>query len=112
MLARAPRARHILRPIAGSQLKRQRKAGVRDEDGRIIAFPYMPRVADLPRDWRRKKERLPCRKRLVGRGADKRDRGPRLRKSARRFGQAANGAPPLRNQKFADSPLKGLDSNF
>jgi len=26
-------------------LKRQRKAGVRDEDGRIIAFPYMPRVA-------------------------------------------------------------------
>ena len=24
-----------------------------------------------------------------------------------RFGQAADGAPPLRNQKFADSPLEG-----
>jgi hypothetical protein len=38
--------------MAGSPLKRQRKAGVRDEDGRIIAFPYMPRVADLPPGWR------------------------------------------------------------
>jgi hypothetical protein len=38
--------------MAGSPLKRRRKAGVRDEDGRIIAFPYMPRVADLPPGWR------------------------------------------------------------
>jgi hypothetical protein len=38
--------------MAGSPLKRQRKLGVRDEDGSVIAFPYMPRVADLPRGWR------------------------------------------------------------
>jgi hypothetical protein len=38
--------------MAGSPLKRQRKVGVRVEDGGIIAFPYMPRVADLPREWR------------------------------------------------------------
>ena len=38
--------------MAGSPLKRQRKAGVRAEDGSIIAFPYMPRVADLPPGWR------------------------------------------------------------
>ena len=37
--------------MAGSPLKRQRKLGVRREDGSIIAFPYMPRVADLPRGW-------------------------------------------------------------
>jgi hypothetical protein len=38
--------------MAGSPLKRARKQGVRLEDGRIIAFPYMPRVADLPKGWR------------------------------------------------------------
>jgi hypothetical protein len=37
--------------MAGSPLKRQRKAGVRAADGSVIAFPYMPRVADLPRGW-------------------------------------------------------------
>src|SRR5262249_56392406 len=39
-------------PMAGSPLKRQRKHGVRREDGSVIAFPYMPRVADLPPGWR------------------------------------------------------------
>jgi hypothetical protein len=34
--------------MAGSPLGRQRKLGVRLEDGRVIAFPRMPRVADLP----------------------------------------------------------------
>jgi hypothetical protein len=38
--------------MAGSPLKRQRKQGVRLEDGRVIAFPYMPCVADLPPGWR------------------------------------------------------------
>jgi hypothetical protein len=38
--------------MAGSPLKRQRKAGVRNKDGSVIAFPYMPRVADLPSGWR------------------------------------------------------------
>jgi hypothetical protein len=38
--------------MAGSPLKRQRKLGVRAEDGSVIAFPYMPRTADLPRGWR------------------------------------------------------------
>jgi hypothetical protein len=38
--------------MAGSPLKRQRKLGIRADDGRIIAFPYMPRVADLPSGWR------------------------------------------------------------
>jgi hypothetical protein len=40
------------RAMAGSPLKRQRKAGVRTDNGSIIAFPRMPRVADLPRGWR------------------------------------------------------------
>jgi hypothetical protein len=31
---------------------RQRKFGVRAEDGSVIAFPYMPRVAELPPGWR------------------------------------------------------------
>jgi hypothetical protein len=35
-----------------SRLKRQRKAGIRADDGSVIAFPYMPRVADLPPGWR------------------------------------------------------------
>ena len=39
-------------PLAGSPLKRQRKAGVRDAGRSVIAFPYMPRVADLPPGWR------------------------------------------------------------
>jgi hypothetical protein len=39
--------------MAGSPLKRQRKLGLRAKDGRVIAFPYMPRVADLPSGWRR-----------------------------------------------------------
>jgi hypothetical protein len=34
--------------MAGSPLNRQRKAGIRAADGSVIAFPYMPRVADLP----------------------------------------------------------------
>ena len=38
--------------MVGSPLKRQRKLGVRQKDGSIIAFPYMPRVADLPPGWR------------------------------------------------------------
>src|SRR5215472_1431335 len=40
------------RPMAGSPLKRARKQGVRLEDGRVITFPYMPRVPDLPPGWR------------------------------------------------------------
>jgi hypothetical protein len=38
--------------MAGSPLKRQRKLGIRNEDGSVIAFPRMPRVTDLPRGWR------------------------------------------------------------
>ena len=38
--------------MAGSPLKRARKQGVRLADGSIMAFPYMPRVADLPSGWR------------------------------------------------------------
>jgi hypothetical protein len=37
--------------MAGSPLKRQRKLGVRAEDGSVIAFPYMPRVTELPPEW-------------------------------------------------------------
>ena len=37
--------------MTGSPLKRQRRLGVRLEDGRVIAFPRMPRVADLPPGW-------------------------------------------------------------
>ena len=33
--------------------RRACKAAVRDDGGRVIAFPYMPRVAQLPRGWRR-----------------------------------------------------------
>jgi hypothetical protein len=36
--------------MAGCPLKRQRKTGIRD--GSVIAFPHMPRVAELPRGWR------------------------------------------------------------
>ena len=52
LLAPAPSARHIPKPMAGSSLKRARKQGVRLDDGSIVAFPYMPRVADLPPGWR------------------------------------------------------------
>src|SRR6516162_6875074 len=52
VLASVPSARHIPEPMAGSPLKRQRKLGVRLDDGSVIAFPYMPRVADLPKGWR------------------------------------------------------------
>jgi hypothetical protein len=38
--------------MAGSPLKRARKKGIRLEDGSVVAFPYMPRVADLPPGWR------------------------------------------------------------
>jgi hypothetical protein len=38
--------------MAGSPLKRARKQGVRLDDGSVIAFPYMPRVTDLPPGWR------------------------------------------------------------
>jgi hypothetical protein len=38
--------------MAGSPLKRQRKAGIRADDGSVIALPFLPRVADLPREWR------------------------------------------------------------
>ena len=44
----APGARHIPKPMAGSPLKRQRKLSVRGDNGSVIAFPYMPRVDDLP----------------------------------------------------------------
>jgi hypothetical protein len=37
---------------AGSPLKRQRKAGICADEGSVIAFLYMPCVADLPRGWR------------------------------------------------------------
>ena len=47
-----PSARHISEPMAGSPLKRQRKLGIRAEDGSIIAFPRMPRVSALPPGWR------------------------------------------------------------
>jgi hypothetical protein len=39
-------------PIAGSPLKRERKQGIRLDDDSVVAFPRMPRVADLPKDWR------------------------------------------------------------
>jgi hypothetical protein len=38
--------------MAGSPLKRRLKAGIRADDGSVIAFPYMPCVADLPARWR------------------------------------------------------------
>jgi hypothetical protein len=38
--------------MAGSPLKRQRKLGVRVDDDSVIAFPRMPRTADLPPGWR------------------------------------------------------------
>ena len=52
LLLPARSTRHRSEPMAGSPLKRQRRLGVRLEDGRVIAFPRMPRVADLPPGWR------------------------------------------------------------
>jgi len=41
------------RPMTGSPMKRMRKAGVTDPvTGEFVAFPYMPRVAELPPGWR------------------------------------------------------------
>jgi hypothetical protein len=40
--------------MAGSALKRMRKAGITDPvTGKLVPFPYMPRVAELPTGWRR-----------------------------------------------------------
>jgi hypothetical protein len=36
-----------MRAMPGSPLKRQRKVGIRADDGSVIAFPYMPRAAEL-----------------------------------------------------------------
>ena len=39
--------------MAGSPMKRMRKAGVTDPvTGELIPLPYMPRVAELPPGWR------------------------------------------------------------
>jgi len=38
--------------MARSPLKRQCRLGVRGDDGSVIAFPRMPRTADLPLGWR------------------------------------------------------------
>jgi hypothetical protein len=40
--------------MPGSPLKRQRKLGVRDEDGRVIAFPHLshPRAGVSHAEWR------------------------------------------------------------
>jgi hypothetical protein len=38
--------------MAGSPLKRARKQGIRLDDSSIVAFPRMPRVAELPPGWR------------------------------------------------------------
>ena len=38
--------------MVGSPIKRMRKAGVSDPvTGELVRFPYMPRVAELPRSW-------------------------------------------------------------
>jgi len=47
MLVSGRSACNIRAPMAGSPLKQ----GVRLADGRIIALPYMRRVADLPPGW-------------------------------------------------------------
>jgi hypothetical protein len=51
VLASSLNSRHM-GAMPGSSLKRARKQGVRLADGSIVAFPYMPRVADLPPGWR------------------------------------------------------------
>jgi hypothetical protein len=52
VLASASPARDIPEPMAGSLLRRQRKLGVRADEGSVIAFPRMTRTADLPPGWR------------------------------------------------------------
>ena len=38
--------------MVGSPIKQMRKAGVSDPvTGELVRFPYMPRVAELPRSW-------------------------------------------------------------
>jgi hypothetical protein len=39
--------------MAGSPIKRERKAGIHEDNGSVFDFPYMPRVAELPPGWRR-----------------------------------------------------------
>jgi hypothetical protein len=52
-LAAALDARHICHPMAGSPIKRMRKAGITNPiTGELVPFPCMPRVADLPTGWR------------------------------------------------------------
>jgi hypothetical protein len=45
---------HAREKAACSPLRRQRKLGVRDEDGNLVRFPYLRPVSDRngPRDWR------------------------------------------------------------
>jgi hypothetical protein len=39
--------------MQGSPIKRMRNAGITDPiTGKLVRFPYMPRVADLPPGWR------------------------------------------------------------
>jgi hypothetical protein len=38
--------------MPGCPIRRARQSGVRAGDGSVIAFPYMPRVAELPPGWR------------------------------------------------------------
>jgi hypothetical protein len=49
-----PRARVIrhTQAMAGSPMRRLRKTGAQVANGEVIAFPRMPRIADLPRGWR------------------------------------------------------------
>jgi hypothetical protein len=32
-------------------MRKLRKTGVRDANGKVVAFPFLPRVADLPPRW-------------------------------------------------------------
>jgi len=52
VLAAALGTRHIPKPMSGSPRKRQRKSGIRADNGSVIAFRYMTRVAELPPGWR------------------------------------------------------------
>jgi hypothetical protein len=54
-LASAPGANHIAKPMPGSPLKRQRKAGVVDPvTGELVPFPYLthPRAGLSNAEWR------------------------------------------------------------
>jgi hypothetical protein len=46
-----PTAKVLLSVFGVAWSASQRKLGVRTEVGRTIAFPRMPRVAELPVDW-------------------------------------------------------------